>query len=157
MKNIRTSFKIHRKKGFNGVTVNEYCRITAEFNKFIRDHILEGHEIKLPLKLGAISIIGRYKPLMLNDKGEIDSKNVNFKVTNELWKICPECKEKKQKIYYDNEHSNGVKYQFNWSRKDVIISNKMFYELSFTRSAKRTMADLIINKGKEYYVKPTKY
>lgn len=155
MKNIRTSYKIHKANGFQTLDVNEYAKIANAYNKFIMKLLFEGHEIKLPSRLGAISIKGRYKPLILDKDGNIKSNNVDFKTTNELWARCPECKEKKQKVYYSNEHTNGVKYTFFWSKKNVILANKVFYEMTFVRTNKRKMASLI-NSGVEYYVEPVK-
>lgn len=153
MKNIRTSYKLHRAKGFKTLDVNEYAKIANAFNKFIIKLIFEGHEVRLPSKIGITSIRGKYSPLVLDENGEIKSNNVDFKATNELWEKCPACKEKKQRVFYSNEHSNGVKYVFAWSRKNVIIENKIFYEMTFTRTNKRKLANLIQN-GTEYYVEP---
>lgn len=156
MKNIRTSYKLHKVKGHTTLNIDEYAKVANEYNKYIMKLIFEGHKIKLPSRIGAISIKGRYKPLTLDKDGNIKSNNVDFKATNELWGKCPECKERKQRVFYSNEHSNGVKYSFFWSKKNVIIVNKVFYEMTFVRTNKRKMADLIINKGKEFYVEPTK-
>ena len=155
MKNIRSSYKIHKAKGYTTLNINEYAKIANAYNKFIMDLIFNGQTLKMPSRLGTVSIKGKYKPLTLNEEGKIMSRNVDYKATKELWAKCPECQDSKQLVYHDNEHTNGVKYQFFWSKERMIIENKIFYEMVFTRTNKRKMAELIFS-GTEFYVEPTK-
>lgn len=155
MKNIRSSYKYYRDKGYDDLHINDFAKIVNEFNKFIAGKIFDGQEVKLPLKMGIVSVKGKKVALKFDEDGNIDSKNLDYKATNDLWNRCPECKERKQKVFHLNEHTNSVRYKFFWSKERMIVKNKMFYDMVFTRTNKRNLAHLIF-AGKEFYVEPIK-
>jgi phage FluMu protein Com len=158
MKNILDSYKNFRKSGGEViVTRKDFCKIVNEFNKHIMEFVLKGDEVKLPEKIGTISVKGKkVKTKFDEDIGRISNQAVDYGETNKLWSRCPECKERKQVVYHLNEHTNGIRYKFFWSRDRVLIENKSFYSMIFTRTNKRKLSHLIQN-GKEFYVEATKY
>jgi hypothetical protein len=157
MNNILSSYKDYRKSGgTTEVTRGEYCKVVNDFNKHIMDFVFNGHEVRLPERLGTISVKGKKVITEFDEEtGEISNQSIDFGETNKLWARCPECKDRRQKVYHLNEHTNGVRYRFFWSKDRVLVENKLFYTMIFTRTNKRDLSHLI-QQGKEYYIEPIK-
>jgi DNA polymerase elongation subunit (family B) len=158
MNNILASYKQYRESG-GGLEVNrkDFCKIVNEFNKHIMNLVFEGDEVKLPEKMGTLSVRGKKVIPRYNEElGRIDNEAVDYGETNKLWAKCPECKEKKQVVYHLNEHTDNIRYKFFWSKDRMIVENKLFYTMIFTRTNKRHLSQLIQNGG-DYYVEPKKY
>lgn len=158
MKNILDSYKNYRKAGGSStVTRLEYCKVVNDFNKHIIDLIFDNNEVKLPEKMGTISVKGKKIITEFDEElGRISNQAPDYGETKKLWARCPECKERKQMVYHLNEHTNGVRYRFFWSRERMIVENKLFYTMVFTRTNKRNLSHLI-KGGTEFYIEPTKY
>lgn len=109
-----------------------YKRIIDEFNKVVKEDILERSQpFKMPYGLGFVCIV-KYKPKSYTDK----SLSVDYKSSNEEGK----------RIYHLNEHSNGYKYRLYWSKVPNIFSARYKYQLCMVRENKRHLAQLIFNK-----------
>lgn len=159
MKNTRDSYKWYRKKSPDpkqAVPVKIYCKIANDFNKFIMANVLIGKEVRLPAKMGTIGIKGKKQNYHTLQGEKVYGLLVDWKTTNDLWLKCAVCKEKKQLVYHLNEHTDGVRYKYFWSFSRVMLTNKTFYQLKFTRTNKRFIPKLV-NSGKEYYVEPSKF
>ena len=118
----------------NDVELNyaRYKRIIDEFNKVVKEDILERSQaFKMPYGLGVICIV-KYKPKGYTDK----SLSVDYKSSNEEGK----------RIYHLNEHSNGYKYRLYWSKVPNVFSARYKYQLCMVRENKRHLAQLIFNK-----------
>ena len=50
-----------------------------------------------------------------------------------------------------NEHSDGVRYCFNWGLRNIMLKNKSYYVLKMTRENKRNLYKAILN-GQEYEI-----
>jgi len=158
MNNILSSYKYYRSAG-GGLEVNrkDFCKIVNEFNKHIMQFVFDGDEVKLPEKMGTISVKGKkIKTEFDEELGRITNQAVDYQETNKLWAKCPECQKKKQMVYHLNEHSDGIRYKFFWSKERMIVEYKLFYTMIFTRTNKRHLSQLI-QKGQEFYVEPTKF
>jgi len=113
-----------------------YRKIITEYFLYIRDRIIEeGIEFKLPCRLGTVYIV-KHKPKNWNGK----SLRVDFQATKEYGKT----------IYHLNEHSNGYKFRFFWSKKDVLLTNRSKYQLIATRTNKRHLAQIIKTNQRDY-------
>ena len=158
MKNILSAYKTYRETGGTAkVSRKEFCRVNNDFNKFIMEFVFQGDEVRLPEKMGTISVKGRkIKTKVDEELGRIVNQQPDYGETNKLWAKCPECKERKQMIYHLNEHTDGIRYKFFWSKEKMIVQNKLFYAMQFTRTNKRYVSYLI-QQGKEYYVIPSKF
>lgn len=118
------------------IDMKTYKAIVSEYFKYIRDQIMqECKEFKLPCRLGTLSII-KHKPK------EFTGKSLRFD-----WKAT---KESGKPVYLVNEHSNYYKYRFFWSKKNCLIINKSKYQFVATRDNKRTLAQIIFNKLRDY-------
>lgn len=113
-----------------------YANICAEYFKHISDSILdESKEFKLGHRLGV---------LLINKKEETD-KELKFRSTDfKLSKLYG------KRIVHTNEHTNGYKFNFYWSKHNCIVENKCKYNFVATRANKRKLAYLLIEEHKDY-------
>ena len=113
-----------------------YRKIITDYFMFIRDEVLEkSREFKMPCRLGKVFIFKR-KPKSWSK----ESLCVDFKTTKEIGKV----------VYHTNEHSDGYKYRFYWSKLKSLIPNKIKYQLVVTRHNKRRLCEIIKNKQRDY-------
>ena len=117
------------------IDFNTYRAIVFDYFKFIRDQIFDGKEFFLPCRLGTIQIV-KHKPK------EYSGKSLRFD-----WKSM---REMGKPMYYLNEHSDFFKYRYYWSKKDCLFTNKGKYMFIASRDNKRTLAQLIKSKQKDY-------
>jgi hypothetical protein len=114
------------------VPYSRFKRILDEFNKTIKDEVLESSgSFKMPLGLGYVCIV-KYKPKSYTAKS--------------LSKDYKSSKEEGKTIYHLNEHSNGYKYRLYWSKTPRTFPARYKYQLLMVRENKRHLAQLIFNK-----------
>ena len=117
-------------KTFRGV-INDYF-------KYLRDELIEnGKEIKLPCRLGTLSVI-KHKPKEYSGK----SLRIDYAESKKLGKM----------VYHLNEHSNFYKYRFYWKKSDVPLPFKSRYQLIATRHNKRRLAQIVKNREVDYVI-----
>lgn len=108
-----------------------YKRILEEMCNVILEHVLNRSEgFKMPYGLGFIQI-GKYKPKALNSK----SLSVDYQASKIYGKT----------IYHLNEHSDGYKVRFHWSRVPQTFPDRFKYQLSLVRANKRRLAKLVFD------------
>lgn len=149
--NIRDSYKIYKKKEDCNLDIKSYIEICNDYNKFLMNKVFEGFEVVLPLRLGTLQITGTKQKIEFNENGE-PKLPPDWKKTKELWDKCPECKEKRQRVFHTNDHTGGVRYKLIWSKNRVILRNKSFYSFRLTRTNKREIYQRVL-RGKEYFIK----
>lgn len=145
---------IHYKKSLPNKEVmnsSDYRKLINSFNSFLMKHILQGDEIMLPLRMGRMNIQGIQQNIRVDEKGNIKGTRIDWKATKDLWNKDSEHAEKKTLIYFFNEHSDGVKYSFKWTRNNALLQNKYYYTFVPSRHNKRTLAKLI-KGGAEYII-----
>jgi len=150
-KSIRTSYKTYTDNSTQPVEKKEYVSIANGFMKFVMDKVLDGENVKLPVKFGSLYISGKKVNPKLNEEGKIINLAPDWVKTKQLWETCEDCKKDKQLVYHFNEHTNGIKYRYNWSKKNLISRNKILYSLVLSRSNKRALFQKI-KEGKEYII-----
>lgn len=143
---IKKLYKIDRKK---------YLKLLNGFSDFLMECILNGETVYIPEKLGVIQVIGKKLKPKVNENG-IEGLTINWQATFKLWRECESCKEKKQKVYYFNEHSQGIRYRFMWSRTAMLLRNKYYYTYVPNRKSKKKLYDKIV-EGKEYQLLEGRY
>ena len=123
---------------------NNYCRETSDqipystfkqvidkFNEELKHSIFDQSEIvKLPYGLGFIGIV-KYKPKTYTPK----SLSIDYKSSIEEGRT----------IYHLNDHSNGYKYRFYWSKVPQTFPDRYKYTAKLVRQNKRMLAQLIFN------------
>lgn len=144
--NIRDSYKYYTGK----VSLSEFVKINNTYMKFLADKLITTGFLRLPLRCGTIEIAGK-KPKVTFEGDEIKGLAPDWKNTLLHWEKNPEAMKKKELIYHFNEETNGIRYRFRWSKKGVLIPNKLFYYLVMTRANKRRLSGLI-QQGKEYKI-----
>lgn len=118
------------------INLKTFKGIVTDYFKHIRDEImLNSKEFKLPCRLGTLSII-KHQPKEYSSK----SLRWDWKATRELGKP----------IFLLNEHSNGWKYRYFWSKKDCLLTNKTKYQFIASRQNKRDLCKIIKNREHDY-------
>jgi len=115
---------------------DKYKQIQVEMFKEIMRRILEtSSEFQLPYKLGTLSVIKKMPKAW-------DSKHLtlDYKASDEFGKS----------LYLLNEHSDGYKMRFRWSKRRSLTKNKSFYKFIASRDNKRKMC-FLIKEGKTDY------
>ncbi len=150
-----TSYKYYCQEAENKVNKKIYLSVLNGFAEYLMDAILDGECVHLPSKLGAVEIIGKKLKPRVTDNG-IEGLTINWQATKKLWKECKPCEERQQRVYYFNEHSDGVRYRYMWSRNSILITNKYLYTYVPNRKSKAKLFKKIL-EGKEYYVLEGKF
>lgn len=125
---------------------SEYCAILKDINISItRLIILENFEFKMPCQLGTVSI--KQKPIKykLDSNGELDTKylSVDYKALKELWSKDEEARKNKTLVFHTNEHTNGYRMSFWWSRKKCKTKGIHLYYFLPCRQMKRAPASFL--------------
>ncbi len=134
------------------ITNAEYIKIVNGFMKFIADKVINGEDVKLPNRMGSLVVIGKKIKLKIADNGFITGASVDWKATNELWARNPEAKQKKKRIYFFNEHSNGIRYNVRWFKGAITSRYKNIYSFQSSRRFLSSKISSEIKKGKEYKI-----
>lgn len=115
-------------KTFRGI-INDYFR-------YLRDELIEnGKEIKLPCRLGTLSIV-KHKPKEYSGR----SLRIDYAESKKYNKV----------IYHLNDHTGGYKYRFYWNKHNMLTKNKTMYQLIMTRDNKRYLAQILKNRVRDY-------
>lgn len=110
--------------------------IINDYFKYLRDELIEnGKEIKLPCRLGTLSIV-KHKPKEYSGR----SLRIDYAETKKVSKV----------VYHLNEHSNFYKYRYYWNKHNMLNHNKTMYQLIMTRDNKRRLAQIIKSKERDY-------
>lgn len=158
LETFRTAYCNCKKNHINTkkLSLQQYLKLMNGFAEFMMNTILDGERVYLPEKLGVIEIVGKKLNPKVNEDGSISGLTVNWIETKALWEKCNDCKEKKQKIYYFNEHSDGIRYRFIWSRISMLLHTKFLYTYVPNRNSKKLLFKKI-NNGKEYLLLEKRY
>ena len=137
---------------FKDISEKDFKNIGTLFMKSILEDVFAGYTVRLPSKMGSLSIVGKkVKPTVDKVTGQIVGLAPDWKSTYALWNKNSEAKNNKEVVYFLNEHSQTIRYRFFWSKRRIFSEYKDFYTLVMCRSAKRALAKKIFN-GSEYYV-----
>lgn len=149
MKNLRDSYQLYKKRTKNPVGVQTYLLLVADYNTFLIDKVLEGKEVTLPSRMGVLAILGKKQKIRFDKEGKIEGLAPDWVKTKKMWDSNPQAKEEKKLFYHINSHTDGVRYKYFWSKKNVLVENKTLYSLRLTRNNKRAVHKKII-EGAQY-------
>ena len=150
MKTIKDSYEYYKKKEDKDfVDYKTYKTISFSYNKFLIEKVLEGEEVTLPNRLGSLYIAGKKLKIKFDKDNNPIGLPPNWVKTKKLWESSPEAKKKKQLVYCTNDHSDGIRYRYMWSKYRVFAENKMLYSLLLSRTNKRLLYKNILN-NKDY-------
>jgi hypothetical protein len=149
--NTRDSYKTYLKTSTNPVDVSTYVKIVNGYMKFLIQKLFSKGNITLPLRLGKLQIVGKKVKVQI-ENGKIKGLAPDWVNTKKLWEEDPKAKKDKTLVYHFNEHTDGIRYRFFWSKARALVANKTLYDLRLTRTNKRELSSLV-SSGKEYLIK----
>tara|TARA_R110002051_G_scaffold301262_2_gene369010 strand:+ start:408 stop:914 length:507 start_codon:yes stop_codon:yes gene_type:complete len=129
----------------NSVTRATFGQIVKDFNGHVRDRIsTKGAEYTLPCKIGKIELRKLKTEVKIAEDGSIiNNLPVNWKATRELWAESESAKEKKTKIRYTNEHTEGYTFRIFYRTSKANFKNKSIYKMKLNRTLKRQLSQSI--------------
>lgn len=141
------SFQKKHKKKYISRTV--FGAVIKEFGEYVRDSIArKGTEYILPSKIGKIELRKIKTEVSIDKDGNIVNKlPTNWKETRKLWNENEKAREKKVKIKFTNEHTDGYTFRIFYLRSKANYKNKSVYKLQFNRQMKRNLSQSIF-KGR---------
>ena len=125
----------------------DFIRLVSEFNKMIAEYVIAGHQVQLPANAGVMCIHG-HKPKIVIENGRIRGLAPDWKRTHEYNRKHQG--EKKKIIYHTNDHSEGYRYHWVWSKKRMWLQYKWLYAFLPSRTNKRTLAESIREGNVDY-------
>lgn len=129
--------------GFKGlpykITSKEFYKIINEMNTAIAEEILNNKEVKLPHKMGTLTLLKSEGGAFLKD-GKLKYRGtVNWRETWKLWYTDEESRKEKRLIMNESKVIFKIGITSRW------FTNKIFYVFTPMRSLKRRLKDKIIN------------
>lgn len=132
------------KKKYSKSTIsrNTFGKVIREFNEHTRDKLShKGAGYVIPSGLGKIELRKLKTEVKINEDGTISNKlPVNWKETRKLWKSNSYAREKKIKIKFTNEHTDGHIFRIVYLRFKAKYKNKSIYKMKFNRTMKRDLS-----------------
>lgn len=131
-----------------------FAKICADINERILLRVIEHNdEIKLPYRIGSLSVRKYKTKVKLDSEGEVikDNLPVDYKATKELWANDPAALEARTKIYNLNEHFDGYRTRFHWEKKLCNFKHIKIYKLRIARHYRRHLAKCIKQNKVDYY------
>lgn len=135
-----------RKNRYNKRT---YKAIIKGFLGHMAKQLVNVGIVKLPASMGVLQILGTPTRMKMLPNGKMFSK-INWGETLELWKEHPELEEKKQFVFYTNEHSNFNIYKVFWITKTNKIINKTRYKFRTGYNLRKMLSKKILSEDYSY-------
>jgi len=125
-----------RNSEHNILNESTYTKVLNDFNKEIRRKIIEeAFEFIMPL-IGQLGIRKIKPKRVFDDKGNLSRKHmpsINWELSKKYHK----------RIYHTNQHTEGYKYNIQYSSYRCILPNKHFFKFIACRTMKRMLAKTI--------------
>ncbi len=156
LKDSYTFYRNHYKTGIpncdyrTGLPI--YMLIVGGLMKFMFKKVFAGFDIRLGAGLGVLGIRGKKIEIFIDKDGNVKGVAPNWGETKKLQARDPIAKENRTIVYCTNEHSNGIRYSFFWSKEGVIIENKSLYHMSISKGNRTELTRLIFEEQREYIV-----
>lgn len=146
-------YKFYKEKYSEPIDYKIFSLIIDSFNQKIIDKVYEGSYINLPYSLGDLFIFKYKQKYKFDENGEIITKGkrglIDYKATKELWKEHPEL-EHKQRVCYDNFHTDNFKFGISWKRYHTLRVHKL-YNFIPARGFKRGLASYLKEHPNQSY------
>lgn len=145
-------------KGEYDVKEKTYSDIIKFLNtEIIKLIILDNFEFKIPCNLGTLSMKKSPIQYKLDENGELDTGylTVDYKATRELWLKDEEARKAKKLIFLTNDHTNGYRMAYVWSKKTANVKGIAVYYFLPCRQMKRAPVQYLKDKelGLSFYEK----
>lgn len=133
---ISDFYKVYNEEYPGTIDYPTYKAIMIDlFQDMAHGLLYESKTYTLPYALGIVKI-GKRRPKYYSKK----SLCVDYKTSKEIGKV----------VYHTNEHSDGFKYRLHWSKIGLQAKWPYKYRLSFVRTNKRLLAQIIKNKQTDF-------
>ena len=139
-------FKFFKKEtGNKDISRLLFGKILKEFNRHVRDRIsTKGAEFIIPARIGKVELRKVKTEVKIAEDGSIiNNLPINWRETRKLWAESEKAKEKKTKIRYTNEHTDGHTFRIFYIRSKANYKNKSIYKMQFNRTMKRQLSESI--------------
>ena len=124
----------------NTVPEKDFYAVIRGVNLLLADILTDSNKVTLPYKMGSLELLKRdVSPKFINNQLKITSK-VDWKKTNELWKVDPEARENKILIRYNSKYTFLIHYD----KAKAVYKNKSFIKFSPARSLKIKLKNKIL-------------
>ena len=118
------------------VSYKTFRDVVTEYFRYLRDEIIEnGKEVRLPCRMGSLSIV-KHKPKEYTGK----SLRIDYAESKKYGKM----------IFHLNEETGGYKYRFYWNKQNMLTTNKTHYQLIMTRDNKRYFSYILKFHKRDY-------
>lgn len=123
-------------------SISEFRSILAGYSLFLRNKILDGYTVELPLGMGYLGVAG-YKSKV--------PKAIDWIETTKLYERDPKAKEEKKRVYYLNQHTEGILYKIKWHK--ILVKNYQidYYIFIPSRPFKKEVSKRIFD-GQTYLI-----
>lgn len=153
---IKNIFQFYNKNYTNTVDYKTFTNVLKLFNQSMINEMYKGAYITFPYSLGDLFIYKYKQKFKFDENGEIDInkrfKMIDYKATKELWEQYPEL-EHKQRVYYDNFHTDGFRVAISWKRYHTIRSHKLYNFIPARGFSRGLAAYFKSNPNQDYYGK----
>ncbi len=153
--NIRNAYSIYKKNCkdhlIEPLSYSNYRKEYRNIMDIFYEVLLTGKSVTLPY-IGTFQVLGKTITPKVSEDGKILNLPVDWKSTLELWRNDPQAKLDKKRIFYFNDHTNGVQYHYNWSKKKVIIPNKTVYNFYSMRKRNRDLGKHIMDGNQNFII-----
>lgn len=136
-------------RGEYDIKEKEYSNILKDINSaIIKAIILDNFEFKLPCNLGTLSMKQSPIQYKLDENGELDTGylTVDYKATRELWAKDEKARLEKKLIFLTNEHTNGNRMSYWWSKSKARVIGIAVYYFVACRQVKRAPVKFLKDK-----------
>ena len=139
----------------NHISRATFGNVLRQFNNHVRERIsTKGAEYFMPLRTGKIELRKIKTEVKLDENGNvINNLPINWKDTRALWAENPSAKEKKTKIRYTNEHTDGHTFRIFYRTSKANFKNKSIYKMKFNRTMKRNLSKSIFAGRIDAFIK----
>jgi hypothetical protein len=148
-------YRYYKSKNKNIVSRLTYGKVLREFNEHTRDRLSnKGAGCIIPCGLGKIELRKLKTEVKINEDGSITNKlPTNWKETRKLWDENAKAKEKKIRIKFTNEHTQGHMFRIVYLRSKATYKNKSIYKMRFNRTMKRNLSKSIFQGRIDAFLK----
>lgn len=152
---VNDYFKFFKKNYSSNIDRKTYGLVLKEFNSHVRDRLSKkGAGYVIPKRLGKIELRKVKTEVKIDEKGNIINRlPTNWQETRKLWRENPSAKEKKIKIKFTNEHTDGYTFRIVYLRSKANYKNKSIYKMRFNRDMKRNLSKSIFQGRIDAFLK----
>lgn len=136
----------------SNISKTTFNKVITEYNSKMGELLIDELTLPLPARMGVLEILKDKRKVYANKEGKIiNNKPVDWKATNNLWKLNEEAKQKKVLIRHDNRHTNGYVFRVYYNKSTANYKNKTVYSFAPIRTLKRSITKRILDYSKGKY------